>query len=156
MYIFQSQNITTIWARAIASRSSLTTINSSCFISYLFSLPVVISTLICTSHVGSPLFQDIQPFVLDLPPSFQAEIGGGTWLVIWPDDSSNLSPAHTSTHRQTKWSYAYRLFIVLFFKSVMSYSAGQYSLLSDERASLCESSCRQSMRYIKKLRLVFW
>lgn len=114
MYIFQSQNITTIWARAIASRSSLTTINSSCFIGYLFSLPVVISTFICTSHVGSPLFKDIQPFVLDLPPSFQAEIGGGTWLVIWPDDSSNLSPAHTSTHRQTKWSYAYRLFIVLF------------------------------------------
>lgn len=69
---------------------------------------------ICTSHVGSSLFQDIRPFVLDLPPSFQAEIGGGTWLVIWPDDSSNLSPAHTSTHRQTKWSYAYRLFIVLF------------------------------------------
>lgn len=72
MYIFQSQNITTIWARAIASRSSLTTINSSCFIGYFFSLPVVISTLICTSHVGSPLFQDIQPFVLDLPPSFQS------------------------------------------------------------------------------------
>lgn len=48
MYIIQSQNITTIWARAIASRSSLTTINSSCFIGYLFSLPVVISTLICT------------------------------------------------------------------------------------------------------------
>lgn len=141
MYIIQSQNNATIWARAIASRSSLTTINSSPVSSAFFSPR---GLLHFDMHI-SPLFQGSiisYPSSSSSPtPSQLPIIFSSPKSVVARDQLSGLTiPAHTST--QTKWTY-------IVFKSVMSCSAGQYSLLSDKRASLCESSCRQSMRYKK-------
>lgn len=55
IYITESHYNSTKWVRAIASRRSSTTNNSGPI--YGVFLPVVISTLIRTSYVGSPLFQ---------------------------------------------------------------------------------------------------
>lgn len=129
----QSHYNSTIWVRGIASSSSSTTNASRPVSSAFFFLSPRGHLLWYTSHVGSLLFQGTTVYK---PSSSSSPIPLLTSNQFFHrlksvvardlsgcDDSSNLSPAHTSTDRRTN-----RLFIAL-----MSYSAGQSSLLSDER-----------------------
>lgn len=122
----------------------------SCFIGFIF-FPVVISTFIYTSPMGLfpsvPRFHYIQSVVLGLPDPL-------------------LASNHFFFHRlksvvvrvlsdRDDWPFQYtptdKVIIPALYsivvKSVMSYSAGQYSLLWDERASLCDVIFRQSHYY---------
>lgn len=112
-------------------------------------------TYILRGFPSVPRFHNIQPIVLVLPDpplSFQpfissSEIGGGTWLIIRPRRFQWIIPQLilVQTDRQSVHTHI----------SLKSYPAGQYSLLWDERAGLCESSCRQSARNKQDFKIGF-
>lgn len=79
-------------------------------------LPVVISTLIRTSYVGSPLFQGSIIYNPSSSCSPTPLLASNHLFIVWnrwwhvtkyPAAAIpvNYPPTHTSTNRQTKWSY---------------------------------------------------
>lgn len=69
MYIIQSQKNAIKWARAIASKSSLTAINSSPVSSVFFPPRGLLhfDMYISRGFSSVPRFHNIKPFVLELP-----------------------------------------------------------------------------------------
>lgn len=116
MYITESHYNSTIWVRVIASRRSSTTNNSGPM--YGVFLPVVISTLIRTSYVGSPLFQGSIIYNPSSSCSPTPLLASNHLFIVWnrwwhvtkyPAAAIpvNYPPTHTSTNRQTTWSYTH-------------------------------------------------
>lgn len=122
----------------------------SCFIGFIF-FPVVISNFIYTPHMG--LFPSVPRFFIypirrprapGPPPSFQPFFFHRLKSVVVrvSSDRDDWRFQYTPTDKViTPALYS------IVFKSVMSYSAGQYSLLWDERASLCDVIFKQSHYY---------
>lgn len=156
MYITESHYNSTIWVRAIASRRSSTTNNSGPM--YGVFLPVVISTLIRTSYVGSPLFQGSIIYNPSSSCSPTPLLASNHLFIVWnrwwhvtkyPAAAIpvNYPPTHTSTNRQITWSYIH------IFNRIQL--ANIHFFETSER--VCANLHAGSLREINKiLRLVFW